>query len=84
MVPVTTPQGPIAALAFVALGFLLATGIGVPLLVRSLARGLGRKQLELRGELKDRLVDGIQGAQDLLAKLPESYFKVGTAEIKNW
>ncbi|HEX2742063.1 MAG TPA: thiol reductant ABC exporter subunit CydC, partial [Rubrobacter sp.] len=54
-------------LAFVALGFLLATGIGVPLLVRSLARGLGRKQLELRGELNARIVDGIQGAQDLLA-----------------
>ena len=35
-------------LAFVALGFLLAAGIGLPLLIRSLARGLGRKQLELR------------------------------------
>ena len=54
-------------LAFAALGFLLATGIGVPLLVRRLARGLGRKQLELRGELNARIVDGIQGAQDLLA-----------------
>jgi ATP-binding cassette, subfamily C, bacterial CydC len=54
-------------LAFVALGFLLANGIGVPFLVRSLARGLGRKQLELRGELNARTVDGIQGAQDLLA-----------------
>jgi ATP-binding cassette subfamily C protein CydC len=54
-------------LAFVALGFLLATGVGVPLLVKALARGLGRKQLELRGELNARIVDGIQGAQDLLA-----------------
>jgi ATP-binding cassette, subfamily C, bacterial CydC len=54
-------------LAFVALGFLLANGIGVPLLVRRLVRGLGRKQLELRGELNARIVDGIQGAQDLLA-----------------
>ena len=35
-------------LAFVALGFLLAAGIGVPLPGRRLARGLGRKQLELR------------------------------------
>jgi hypothetical protein len=24
------------------------------------------------------------GDEDALAKLPESYFKVGTAEIKNW
>jgi len=54
-------------LAFAALGFLLATGVGVPFLVRSLARGLGRKQLELRGELNARIVDGIQGVQDLLA-----------------
>ena len=54
-------------LAFVALGFLLAAGIGVPLFVRALAHGLGQKQLELRGELNARIVDGIQGAQDLLA-----------------
>jgi ATP-binding cassette subfamily C protein CydC len=54
-------------LAFVALGFLLAAAIGVPLLVRSLARGLGLRQLELRGELNAKIVDGIQGAQDLIA-----------------
>src|SRR5215204_558447 len=54
-------------LAFVALGSLLATGIGVPLLVRRLARGLGRRQLELRAELNACIVDGIQGVQDLLA-----------------
>ena len=59
------PFGP--PLAFVALGFLLTAGIGLPLLVRRLARGLGRKQLELRGELNARIVDGVQGAQDLLA-----------------
>jgi ATP-binding cassette subfamily C protein CydC len=54
-------------LALVALGFLLAAGIGVPLLVRRLVRKLGRKQLELRGELNARIVDGVQGAQDLIA-----------------
>jgi ATP-binding cassette, subfamily C, bacterial CydC len=54
-------------LAFAALGFLLAAGIGAPLLARRLVRGLGRKQLELRGELNARIVDGVQGAQDLLA-----------------
>jgi len=54
-------------LAFAALGFLLAAGVGVPLLVRRLVRGLGRKQLELRGELNARIVDDVQGAQDLLA-----------------
>jgi ATP-binding cassette subfamily C protein CydC len=54
-------------LAFVALGFLLAAGIGVPILVRNLAGGLGRRQLGLRGELNAGIVDGVQGAQDLLA-----------------
>jgi ATP-binding cassette, subfamily C, bacterial CydC len=53
--------------AFVALGFLTVTGVGVPVLVRSLARGLGRQQLELRAELNARLVDDIWGVQDLLA-----------------
>jgi ATP-binding cassette, subfamily C, bacterial CydC len=55
------------SLAFVTLGFLWATGVGVPLLVRALVRGLGRRQLELRGELNAKVVDGVQGAQDLLA-----------------
>lgn len=56
-----------AMLAFVALGFLASTGVGVPLLVRRLARGLGRRQLELRGELNAKIVDGVQGVQDILA-----------------
>ncbi|MDP8951323.1 MAG: thiol reductant ABC exporter subunit CydC, partial [Actinomycetota bacterium] len=54
-------------LAFVAVGFLVATGVGVPLLVGRMARGLGRRQLELQAELNARVVDGIQGVQDLLA-----------------
>ena len=54
-------------LALVALCFLVITGVGVPVLVRTLARGLGKRQLELRAELNARIVDGIQGAQDLLA-----------------
>jgi ATP-binding cassette subfamily C protein CydC len=61
------------SLAFVALGSLVATGIGVPLVVRRLERGLGRRQLELRSELNARIVDGIQGAQDLLASGREDY-----------
>ena len=39
----------------------------MPLLVGRLVRGLGQRQLELRGELNARVVDGVQGAQDLLA-----------------
>ena len=55
------------SLAFVVLGFLALTGIGIPLLVNVLARKLGRQQLKLRAELNAQAVDGIQGVQDLLA-----------------
>jgi ATP-binding cassette subfamily C protein CydC len=55
------------ALALAVLAFLAAAGVGVPLLVWALSRGLGRRQLELRAELYSRIVDGTQGVQDLLA-----------------
>jgi ATP-binding cassette subfamily C protein CydC len=55
------------ALAFVAAGFLVAAGLGVPLLLRALMRGLGKRHVALRAELNARTVDGIQGMQDLLA-----------------
>jgi ATP-binding cassette subfamily C protein CydC len=51
----------------VALAFLGATGVGVPLLVRTLSRGLGRRQLELRAALSARIVDDVQGVRDILA-----------------
>ena len=56
-----------ATMAFVALGFLTATGIGVPVVVLVLSKGLGRRQLQLRAELDARIVDDVQGVQDLLA-----------------
>jgi ATP-binding cassette subfamily C protein CydC len=55
------------AIAFLVLGFLAATGIGVPVLVRALSKGLGRRQLQLRAELDARIVDDVQGVQDILA-----------------
>jgi ABC-type transport system involved in cytochrome bd biosynthesis fused ATPase/permease subunit len=54
-------------LAFAAAGFLVAAGLGVPLLLRALMRGLGQRHVALRAELNARTVDGIQGMQDLLA-----------------
>ena len=54
-------------LALVALAFLVTTGVGVPLLVARLARGLGRRQLELRAALNARIVDDVRGVQDILA-----------------
>jgi ATP-binding cassette, subfamily C, bacterial CydC len=54
-------------LALVTLAFLTANGVGVPLLLRHLAQGLGRKQVHLRAELNTLLVDRLHGVQDLLA-----------------
>jgi ATP-binding cassette, subfamily C, bacterial CydC len=54
-------------LAWVALAFLVATGIGVSLLAAALSRGSGKQQLTVRSELNMQVVDGIQGIQDLLA-----------------
>jgi ATP-binding cassette, subfamily C, bacterial CydC len=59
------PFDPVLALAVLA--FLAAAGVAVPLLVWTLSRGLGWRQLELRSELYSRIVDGTQGVQDLLA-----------------
>ena len=54
-------------LAWDAVAFLVITGCGVPLLSSILTRGLGKRQLAIRGELNAQIVDGIQGVQDLLA-----------------
>src|SRR2546429_5907009 len=54
-------------LAWTALAFLVATGLGARLLAGVLTRGLGKRQLALRAELNAQIVDGIQGVQDLLA-----------------
>lgn len=54
-------------LAWVALAFLIAAGLGIPFLTSMLARGIGRQQLVVRAELNAQVLDGIQGVQDLLA-----------------
>ena len=54
-------------LAWDAVAFLIITGCGVPLLSGILTRGLGKRQLAIRGELNAQIVDGIQGVPDLLA-----------------
>jgi thiol reductant ABC exporter CydC subunit len=54
-------------LALTLLACLAAAGLGVPLLTHELSRGLGRDMVAVRGELHAALVDGVQGAADLLA-----------------
>jgi ATP-binding cassette subfamily C protein CydC len=47
--------------------FLGLAGVGLPLLIQRLSRGLGRRLVTVRAELNVSLVDGIQGSADLLA-----------------
>lgn len=54
-------------LAWVALAFLVAAGLGVPCLSAWLSRGLGKQQVAARALLHTRVVDGLQGIQDVLA-----------------
>lgn len=61
-------------LAWAALAFLVIAGLGIPLLMRTLSRRLGERELGVRGELNARLVDGIQGMQDVLALGLENEF----------
>ncbi|MGC8782018.1 MAG: amino acid ABC transporter ATP-binding/permease protein, partial [Anaerolineae bacterium] len=56
-----------ARLIWPALGFLLFTGFIAPWVVLALARGPGRRLAEQRARLNALLVDGIQGAADLIA-----------------
>ena len=49
------------------LAFLLAAGVGLPLLTGALSRKTGQRIVRARSELNGALVDGIQGIADLLA-----------------
>jgi len=54
-------------MAWVSLAFLFLAGLGVPCLSAALARGLGQQQVKARAELTIQVVDGLQGARDVLA-----------------
>ncbi len=55
------------SLALSLLTFLLAAGVGAPLLARLLSRAPGRRMVAARSRLSVALIDGIQGLPDLLA-----------------
>jgi ATP-binding cassette, subfamily C, bacterial CydC len=54
-------------LALVTMTFLALNGVGVPVLVRRMAAGFGRRQIQWRAELNTFLVDRLHGVQDVLA-----------------
>jgi ATP-binding cassette, subfamily C, bacterial CydC len=55
-----------ARLAWLLLLFLFLAGVVVPFLARALGRHAGKRIIVIRSELNGALVDGIQGAPDLL------------------
>ncbi len=56
-----------AVFALTLLAFFLLAGIGVPLLVHIMSRGLERRIVQVRAAFSMSLVDSIQGIADLLA-----------------
>lgn len=61
-------------LGWVLLIFLMAEGLGLPLLVRRLARQPGRDLVRVRGELNAVLVEGLRGLPELLAGNQEKIY----------
>jgi thiol reductant ABC exporter CydC subunit len=54
-------------LAVTLLVFLLLAGVGLPFLTQTLSRPAGRQMVQVRTDLSSAMVDGIQGAAELLA-----------------
>lgn len=52
--------------AMVMLLFLLLAGIGLPLLVRRLSEGPGKRSAQLSAELRTWVTEGLQGAEELI------------------
>ena len=59
-------------LAVVAVAFLAAAAIGIPLLTRSLGHGVSRSAVEIRAELNTALVDSVRGVADVLVNGQEN------------
>ena len=55
------------SLALIVLSFMAILGIGVPLIVQRLSRHSARKLIAVRSDLNTTIVDGLQGAADLIA-----------------
>lgn len=54
-------------LAYLLLAFFLLAGVAVPLGIKYLGRGLGRRLVQVKSELNAHLVDSIQGMTEVLA-----------------
>lgn len=56
-----------SAFAFILILFLLAAGVGIPLLTQLLSNKVGKELVSLRSQLSVMTIDGVQGLADLLA-----------------
>ncbi len=68
-------------LAIVTVLFLAAAAIGIPLLTRSLGRGVSRSAVETRAELNVGLVDSVQGVADVLISGQENTRRTTLARL---
>ena len=55
------------AIALAVLAFMALVGVVVPIVVRRISRDAGRQLVLVRSELNTQLIDGLQGAADLIA-----------------
>jgi thiol reductant ABC exporter CydC subunit len=55
------------ALAIVVLTFMILIGVVMPVIVQRAGRSIGRQLISTRSELNAQLIDGLQGASDLIA-----------------
>jgi len=55
------------AVALVVLAFMALVGVVVPIVVRRISRDAGQRLVLVRSELNTQLIDGLQGAADLIA-----------------
>ncbi len=68
-------------LAIVTVIFLAAAAIGIPLLTRSLGRGVSQSAVETRAELNVALVDSVQGVADVLVSGQENSRRAAIAGL---
>ncbi len=53
-------------LALILLGFMIAIGLAMPLIVQRLSRGVAHRLITVRADLNVAVIDGVQGAADLI------------------
>ena len=76
------------SIAGVVVSFMLLIGVAVPLIVQRLSRATGQRLIAVRSDLNVALIDGLQGAADLIAlgraRDQAARVKTLSAELARW